>query len=198
MDMDMWKYFGITHTDHTVMDPMSLTKTRELIDLLRLPDGGRVLDVACGKAEFLCFVAEQYGVTGTGIELSPVTFEEAQKNVSDRELTDRIELLNMDGGKYEPDRPESHDLASCIGGSWIYQGHRGTLEALRNHLAAASSFLGPPRPSAHIAPRYACASATPRSAARRRASLLLHRILAWARERAVLNSSLVRGRRPLR
>jgi len=24
----MWKYFGITHIDHTVMNPMSLTKTR--------------------------------------------------------------------------------------------------------------------------------------------------------------------------
>ncbi len=58
MKMDMWKYFGITHTDHTVMNPMSLAKTKELIDLLRLPDGGRVLDVACGKAEFLCLVAE--------------------------------------------------------------------------------------------------------------------------------------------
>ncbi len=44
--MDMWKYFGITHTDHRVMNPMSLTKTKELIDLLRLPDGGRILDVA--------------------------------------------------------------------------------------------------------------------------------------------------------
>ena len=65
MDMDMWKYFGITHTDHTVMNPMSLAKTKELIDLLRLLDGGRVLDVACGKAEFLCLVAERYEVTGT-------------------------------------------------------------------------------------------------------------------------------------
>jgi SAM-dependent methyltransferase len=128
--MDMWKYFGVTHTDHTVMNPMSLAKIKELIDLLRLPDGGRVLDVACGKAEFLCLVAERYEVTGTGIDLSPVTYEEARKNVSARKLTDRIELLNMDGGKYEPDRPETLDMASCIGGSWIYQGHRGTLEAL--------------------------------------------------------------------
>jgi len=24
--MDMWKYFGITHIDHTVMNPMSLAK----------------------------------------------------------------------------------------------------------------------------------------------------------------------------
>ncbi len=126
----MWKYFGITHTDHTVMNPMSVAKTTELIDLLRLPDGGRVLDVACGKAEFLCLVAERYEVTGTGIELSPFTFAEARENVASRELTDRIELLNMDGGEYEPDQREGLDMVSCIGASWIYQGHQGTLEAL--------------------------------------------------------------------
>ena len=54
MEMDIWKFFGITHTDHTVMNPMSLAKTEEIIECLCLPDGGRVLDVACGKAEFLC------------------------------------------------------------------------------------------------------------------------------------------------
>lgn len=129
--MDMWKYFGVTHTDHRVMNPMSLAKIKELIDLLRLPEGGRVLDVACGKAEFLCLIAEQYGVKGTGIDLSPVTFEEARRNVAARGLTDRIDLLNMDGGEYELDRPNSLDMASCIGGSWVYQGHKRTLEVLR-------------------------------------------------------------------
>lgn len=128
--MDRWKYFGITHTDHTVMNPMSLTKTQEIIELLCLPDGGRVLDVACGKAEFLCLVAERYDVTGTGLDLSPFTIERARTNVTARGLDERIDLLHMDGCDYEPDRGEDLDLASCIGGSWIYEGHAGTLAAL--------------------------------------------------------------------
>ena len=90
MEMDMWKFFGITHTDHTVMNPMSLAKTEELIKCLRLPDAGRVLDVACGKAEFLCRVAERYPVTGTGIDLSPITIEEARRNVAVHGLEGRI------------------------------------------------------------------------------------------------------------
>lgn len=130
LGMDMWKYFGITHTDHTVMNPLSLDKTRELVRLLRLPEGGRVLDVGCGKAEFLCLVAEAYGVTATGIELSPYTIEAARENVATRGLTERIELLHADGGEYEPNEPESLDLACCIGASWVYQNHQGTLEAL--------------------------------------------------------------------
>ena len=130
MEMDMWKYFGITHADHTVMNPMSLAKTEELITCLRLPDRGRVLDVACGKAEFLCLVALRYDVLGTGLDLSPITIQEARENVVARGLEKRIELLHMDGGKYEPDRGALLELASCIGASWIYAGHKGTLEAL--------------------------------------------------------------------
>jgi SAM-dependent methyltransferase len=129
--MDMWKYFGITHTDHTVMNPMSLTKTGELIERLHLPDSGRVLDVACGKAEFLCLLAERYDVAGTGLDLSPITIEAARRNVSVRGLKERIELLHLDGAEYEPDGGALLDLASCIGASWIYNGHQGTLEALR-------------------------------------------------------------------
>jgi len=110
---------------------LSLEKTRELVGLLRLPEGGRVLDVACGKAEFLCLVAEAYHVKATGVELSPYTIEAARKNVEARGLADRIELLHADGGEYKPKAPESLDLASCIGGSWVYQNHRGTLDALK-------------------------------------------------------------------
>jgi SAM-dependent methyltransferase len=129
--MDMWKYYDITHTDHTIMNPMSLTKTKELVELLRLPDGGRILDVACGKAEFLCLIVERYGVAATGIDLSPYTIKAARQNVEDRKLSDRIELLHVDGGKYEPERSESLDLASCMGASWIYRNHAGTLKALK-------------------------------------------------------------------
>jgi len=131
MDMDMWKYYGITHTDHTVMNPMSLAKTEALIDRLCLPQGGRVLDVACGKAELLCRVAERYEVTATGLDLSPITIEAARKNVAARGLDARIALLHLDGAAYEPDRGAPLDLASCVGASWIYNGHEGTLEALK-------------------------------------------------------------------
>ncbi len=57
----MWKYFGITHTDHTVMNPMSLAKTEELIKCLRLPDSGRVLDVACGLGATSRHLAKHFG-----------------------------------------------------------------------------------------------------------------------------------------
>ena len=41
----------------------------------------------------------------------------------------RVKILNMDGADYIPD--QLFDLAMCIGASWVYKGHRGTLDALR-------------------------------------------------------------------
>jgi len=128
--MDMWKYFAVTHTDHALMNPLSAGKMREIVELLRLRKDGHVLDVACGKAEFLCMVAERYGVHGTGVDASPFTSAEARENVKARGMTGRIEILHMDGAKFKPKEPESYCMASCIGGSWVYGGHRGTLEAL--------------------------------------------------------------------
>ena len=37
----------------------------------------------------------------------------------------------MDGANYKPEEPESFDLVACIGASWIFGGHKGTLEALK-------------------------------------------------------------------
>jgi SAM-dependent methyltransferase len=128
--VDMWKYFAVTHTDHTLMDPVSVTKMQEIVELLRLSEHGHVLDVACGKAEFLCMLAERYGVKGTGVDASPFTSAEAKENVKARGMVGRIEILHMDGAKYEPNEPESFCMASCIGGSWVYGGHKSTLDAL--------------------------------------------------------------------
>jgi hypothetical protein len=41
----------------------------------------------------------------------------------------QIQILNMDGADYSPD--QLFDLAMCIGASWVYKGHRGTLSALK-------------------------------------------------------------------
>ena len=50
--MDTWKYYGITHRDHAICNPMSTTKLEQLIRVFRLEQGARILDIASGKGEF--------------------------------------------------------------------------------------------------------------------------------------------------
>jgi 2-polyprenyl-3-methyl-5-hydroxy-6-metoxy-1,4-benzoquinol methylase len=52
-DVDTWKFFAITHADHIVCNPTSIGKLDELIALLDLLPGLRILDVGCGKGELL-------------------------------------------------------------------------------------------------------------------------------------------------
>ncbi len=104
--MDMWKYFAVTHTDHTLMNPVSVAKMREIVELLRLPENGHVLDVACGKAEFLCMVADRYGVKGTGVDASPFTSAEAKENVKARGMAERIEISTWMGPSISQTTPK--------------------------------------------------------------------------------------------
>lgn len=133
--MDTWKFFDVTHRDHVICNPTSVARIDELVSLLDLPSGPRVLDVASGKGEFLLRLAERYGgpggagFTGVAIDISPYVVTELRRGVGVRAPGASIETLEQDASAYEP-VAASFDLACCIGASWIYGGHAGTLSAL--------------------------------------------------------------------
>ena len=79
--MDMWKFYDITHREHVICNPTSGEKLGRLVEQLRLPAGARVVDIACGKGEFLIRLAEAYGVDCLGIDLSPFFIAEARKRL---------------------------------------------------------------------------------------------------------------------
>lgn len=138
--MDTWKFFDITHRHHVVCNPMSIEKFEGLIALLRLVPGAQVLEIATGKGEFIIRLAERYGVEGVGVDLSPYCIVDARRKHQERVPDVQLRFLEMDGADYEPEKPESFDLVACIGASWIYGGHRGTLRALKG-MAAQGSWI---------------------------------------------------------
>lgn len=139
--MDIWKFFDITHREHIVCNPMSLEKLELLITLLPLKLGARVLDIAAGKGEFLIRLAERHReITGIGVDISPYCIADAYKKHRERVPDAQLHFLEMDGAKYVPETLESFDLVACIGASWIYGGHRGTLKALQK-MAAADGWI---------------------------------------------------------
>jgi SAM-dependent methyltransferase len=137
LKMDLWKYFDITHREHVFCNPMSVEKFEELIALLRLRPGARVLDIAMGKGEFIIGLAKQNSIEGIGVDLSPYCVSDAREKLMERVPDAQLEFLEMDGADYEPEE-ESFDLVACIGASWIYGGYRGTLKALKGMAASGS------------------------------------------------------------
>lgn len=130
--MDIWKFYDITHREHVICNPTSEEKLQRLVELSRLPTDARVVDIACGKGEFLIRLAEAYGARGVGADLSPFYIAEAEQSVEARAPNAGITFTQMDGADFKPDEPHSLDLASCIGASWVFGGHAGTLDALIN------------------------------------------------------------------
>jgi len=128
--MDMWKFYNITHGGHLVCNPTSEEKLAHLVDLVRLPTDARVVDIACGKGEFLIRLAEAYKVRGAGVDLSSFCIADAQRRLRARVPDAGIAFTHMDGADFKPDRSHSLTLASCIGASWVFGGHAQTLDAL--------------------------------------------------------------------
>lgn len=127
--MDIWKYFSVIHEYHGICDPMSTAKLDELIGLLDLNPGTTVLDIACGKGEILTRLAERYEISGVGVDLSPYFVADTESRLKERVPSAKIEILNMDAADYSTD--QLFDVAMCIGASWVYQGHKGTLSTLK-------------------------------------------------------------------
>lgn len=129
--MDIWKFYDITHRENVICNPTNEEKLNRLVELLRLPVEARVVDIACGKGEFLARLAEAYRVNCLGIDLSPFCVAEAEMKLRKQAPGAQVVFLQMNGADFKPDEPHSFAAASCIGASWIFGGHAGTLEALR-------------------------------------------------------------------
>ncbi len=128
--MDKWKYFDITHKRHVLCNPMSQEKLDRFCKILRLPRDPHVLDIACGKGEYLIRLAEIYGVSGVGVDLSPFCIKDCREKHRERIPEANLEFIEMDGADYQPKANELFDLSMCLGASWVFKDHYGTLQAL--------------------------------------------------------------------
>src|SRR3954463_16770580 len=67
---DLPRHHVIRENHHRIHDPFSEEKLAILGGALRLSEGDRILDLACGSGEMLCTWSRDYGITGTGVDIS--------------------------------------------------------------------------------------------------------------------------------
>lgn len=131
--MEPWKFFDITHKEHLFCNPLRGERLDEVLALCNLGPGSRVLDLAMGKGELITRLAERYDVAGVAVDLSPYCVADTRAKLARRAPGADVTVLEMDGAAYgRPPTapPDPFDLAACLGASWIFDGHRGTLAAL--------------------------------------------------------------------
>jgi len=127
--MDKWLYYDATHSAHVFCNPTDAATADELGRVIGLAPGQRILDIACGHAEFLVRWAEQHGIAGVGVDISSFALARAEERRAARVPDADLRFVNQDAATFTTE--ERFDVVTCIGASWIWNGWAGTLAALR-------------------------------------------------------------------
>ena len=112
--MNFFDLVNISERYMELVNPSTAEKMLTLGKFLRLHEGSRVIDFGCGYAEALVLWAERFGILGIGVDIREHACERARKKVSDRGLSDRIEIVCGRGSEYLFEEG-AFDAATCIG-----------------------------------------------------------------------------------
>ena len=117
--MDIPRIFNITESAHRIHNPITPEKLATLGAALRLETGTRVLDLGSGSGEMLCTWARDYGVIGTGIDMSQLFTEQAKLRAETLDVTDQVEFRPTDVRHNY--KPEWWPLEKADGLAWPEQ-----------------------------------------------------------------------------
>ena len=137
--LDIPRIFTITESAHRIHNPFTPEKLATLGTALRLESGTRVLDLGSGSGEMLCTWARDYGITGHGIDMSPLFTGQAKRRAEELGVADRVAFIHGDAAGYVAD--EKVGVAACLGATWIGGGVGGTIELLAKSLRSGGIIL---------------------------------------------------------
>ena len=137
--MDIPRIFNITESAHRIHNPYTPDKLATLGAALRLEPETGVLDLGSGSGEMLCTWARDYGIRGTGIDLSELFTRHARLRAQELGVADRVEFIHGDAAGHVAD--ERVGVAACLGATWIGGGVAGTIELLGKSLQPGGIIL---------------------------------------------------------
>lgn len=130
--MDIPRIFTVSESAHRIHNPFTAEKLAALGASLRMEPGTRVLDLGSGSGEMLCTWARDHGISGTGIDMSPLFTAQAQLRARELGVADRVTFVHGDAAGYVADAKAG--VAACVGATWVGGGVGGTIELLAKSL----------------------------------------------------------------
>jgi SAM-dependent methyltransferase len=126
---DQLRFTTIAHRDHVFLCPASGAKVDQVLSMLELPLGARVLDVGCGKGEMLVRLASRWSVRGVGLDPNPVFLADARERARSRVPQAGLDFHEQPACDF-PAEPGSFDAALCVYSSEAYGSYREVLRTL--------------------------------------------------------------------
>ena len=130
--MDIPRIFNITESRHRIHNPFTPDKYDTLGRVLCLEPGASVLDLGSGSGEMLCTWARDFGITGTGVDMSQLFSEQAMRRADELDVAGQVRFIHDDATGYVA--KEKVDVAACVGATWIGGGVEGAIELLSKSL----------------------------------------------------------------
>lgn len=119
--MDFLTLKDISERDLELLNPTTPAKILAVGHVARLRAGQRLIDFGCGYGEPLALWAEEFGVSGVGVDLRPQACERARAKMLARGLAARVQIICADAAEYQFE-PQTFDVATCIGATFIWPG----------------------------------------------------------------------------
>lgn len=85
--------FMANHLGLTVIHPGGLRATQKLEDTMQINSETKVIDIACGKGSTSFYLAEKYGCSVVGIDLSEKLIQEANDTCKKKNLNNQVKFL---------------------------------------------------------------------------------------------------------
>lgn len=137
--LDIPRIFTVSESEHRIHNPFTAEKYATLGRALRMNPGTRILDLGSGSGEMLCTWARDHGVSGIGIDMSPLFTEQARRRAEELGVSESVRFTHNDAAGYVAD--EHCDVAACVGATWIAGGVAGTMALLAKSLRPGGIML---------------------------------------------------------
>jgi ubiquinone/menaquinone biosynthesis C-methylase UbiE len=91
-ESDIFEFLA-NHLGLTVIHPGGLKATQKLEDTLQIDIESKILDIACGKGSTAFYLAEKYGCSVVGIDISEELIQEAKATCKKKKLDEKVKFL---------------------------------------------------------------------------------------------------------
>ena len=128
--MNFFDLVNISERYLEIVNPSTPEKILAVGEILGIGQDSRIIDFGCGYGEVLALWAERFGISGIGIDIREHVCNRAKNKMHKQGIAERIKIVCVNAAEY-PFEKHGFDVALCIGASFIWNGYRPTVRAMK-------------------------------------------------------------------